>query len=272
MPRWLFAGLLLVVARVVPAQTIETPAPFDSAARLFVITPGVATRLGLVAPAWPVGGEYIDARLYSVSPTGGFVLVARTPSGVFQRFSLSPAERASLQAAIDAAVVASGRPGADVGSDVSEPAGNGFARHLTVLGALAYGPLAASLADDGHAVRLGRYSQVKRVAARGLLTFGNFGTEYAVIVGMAGKRSENLLASDEPAALDRFCLGAERNAARRGCAAFREWLRIDRAVLDNALVVDGAPALVFGAGGGVHLEIVGQRTGPQRRADVHVPG
>ena len=151
MPRWLFAGLFLAVARVASAQTIETPAPFDSAARLFVITPGVATRLSLVAPAWPVAGEYVDARLYSVSPTGGFVLVARTPSGVFQRFSMSAAERASLQSVIDAAVLASGRPGADVGSDVSEPAGNGFARHLTVLGALAYGPLAASLADDGNA-------------------------------------------------------------------------------------------------------------------------
>ena len=151
MPRWIVVGLFLAITRVAPAQTIETPAPFDSAARLFVITPGVATRLGLVAPSWPVIGEYVDARLYSVSPSGGFVLVARSQSGVFQRFPLSVAERAALQTVIDAAVVASGRPGADVGTDVSEPAGNGFARHLTVLGALAYGPLAASLADDGNA-------------------------------------------------------------------------------------------------------------------------
>src|SRR5689334_19313451 len=148
MPRWLIAGLLVAFSRVTSAQTTETPAPFDSAARLFVITPGVATRLGLTAPAWPIAGQYVDARLYSVNPPGGFVLVARTQSGVFQRFPLSDAERASLQRVIDAAVVAGGRPGADVGSDVSEPAGNGFARHLTVLGALAYGPLAASLSDD----------------------------------------------------------------------------------------------------------------------------
>jgi hypothetical protein len=149
MPRWLILALFVVVARVVPAQTIETPAPFDSAARLFVITPGVATRLGLVAPAWPVVGEYVDARLYSVSPNGGFVLVARSQSGVFQRFALSAVERGALQSAIDAAVVANGRLGADVSNDASEPAGNGFARHLTVLGALVYGPLAASLASDG---------------------------------------------------------------------------------------------------------------------------
>jgi hypothetical protein len=148
MLRRLFLGLFLAVTRVATAQTVETPAPFDSAARLFVITPGVATRLGLTLPTWPPAGEYVDARLYSVSPGGGFVLVARTPSGVFQRFTLSEAERATLQRVIDAAVIASGRPGADVGTDVSEPAGNGFARHLTVLGALAYGPLAASLVDD----------------------------------------------------------------------------------------------------------------------------
>jgi len=148
MPRWFVLGLVLAFSRVVSAQTIETPAPFDSAARLFVITPGVATRLGLVAPIWPPSGQYVDARLYSVSPGGGFVLVARSQSGVFERFPLSDAERASLQRVIDAAVLTTGRPGADVGNDVSEPAGNGFARHLTVLGALAYGPLAASLADD----------------------------------------------------------------------------------------------------------------------------
>jgi hypothetical protein len=148
MPRWLAFGFFLFVARVGLTQTTETPAPFDSAARLFVITPGVATRLGLTAPAWPLGDQYVDARLYSISPGGGYVLVARAPSGTFQRFPLSEADRTALRQVIDAAVITSGRPGADVG-DVSEPAGNGFARHLTVLGALAYGPLAASLADDG---------------------------------------------------------------------------------------------------------------------------
>ena len=35
-------------------------------------------------------------------------------------------------------------------------------------------------------------------------------------------------------------------AACRGCAAFREWLGIDRAIVDDAFVVDGAPAFVFG--------------------------
>ena len=72
--------------------------------------------------------------------------------------------------------------------------------------------------------------------------------------------------------LDRLCLGAEGDTAGRSRAAFRERLRIDRPTVDDALVVHRAPALVLGAGGGIHVEIVRQRPGPQRRADMHVPG
>jgi hypothetical protein len=32
------------------------------------------------------------------------------------------------------------------------------------------------------------------------------------------------------------------------------------------------PAFVLGAGGGIHVQIVGERARPQRRADMHVPG
>ena len=45
-----------------------------------------------------------------------------------------------------------------------------------------------------------------------------------------------------------------------------------RAIVDDASVMRSAPAFVFCAGGRIHIEIVCQRTGPQRRADVHVPG
>jgi hypothetical protein len=89
---------------------------------------------------------------------------------------------------------------------------------------------------------------------------------------VARKRREDLLAVDDPAALDGPGLGAERDATGRRRATFRERLRINRAVLDDAPVMHGAPALVFRAGLGVHIEIVGQRSGPQRRADVHIPG
>ena len=132
-------------------------------------------------------------------------------------------------------------------------------------------PSGIPVADYGHAVGLGRYREVERVATGGFLAFRDLGAEHAVIIGVARKRCEDLLAVDDPAALDRLRFGTERDAAGRGRAAFRKRLRIDRAVLDDALVVHGAPALVLGAGSSVHFEIVGQRTGPQRGADMHVP-
>ena len=145
------ASAMLALSAVVPragAQTVETPIAFDSAQRVTAVTPALAERLRLATPVWPVVGEYREARLYRTSPDGGFVLVAARAGGAFERFGLLPDRVSALRAAIDAAVIATGHPGGDLVADISEPAGNGFARHLTVLSALAYGPLAASLADD----------------------------------------------------------------------------------------------------------------------------
>jgi hypothetical protein len=132
------------------AQTTETPAPFDSARRVLVVTPALAERLHLAEPAWPVRGDYRDVHLYSASQ-GGFVLVVLLPSGSYQRYDLTDAQRAALGAAIDAAMATSGRPIGQVGAEPSEPAGNGYARHITALSAIGYAPLAASLFDDGSA-------------------------------------------------------------------------------------------------------------------------
>src|SRR5581483_6490471 len=74
------------------------------------------------------------------------------------------------------------------------------------------------------------------------------------------------------AALDGLRLGAESHAAGRGRATFGERLRIDRAALNDPLVVDRPPPLVFGSRCRVHVEVVGEWAGPQRRADMHVPG
>src|SRR5512146_2415111 len=117
------------------AQTVETPIAFDSAQRVTAVTPVLAERLHLAPPVWPVLGEYREARLYRASPEGGFVLVAARAGGAFERFVLQPDQAAVLRAAIDAAVIATGHPGGDLVPDISEPAGNGFARHLTVLSA-----------------------------------------------------------------------------------------------------------------------------------------
>lgn len=145
-----FAVLLMLFAVTLRAQTIETPIAFDSAHRVFAITPGMAERLALQSPAWLVSGEFREVRLYSVSPGDGYTLVVHRPSGTFERFALSLSERTTLGNAIDAAMSVAGRPSAEIAADmVSEPAGNAFARRLTILSAIAYGPLAASLADNG---------------------------------------------------------------------------------------------------------------------------
>jgi hypothetical protein len=137
---------LAAAGSVARAQIIETPVPFDSARRVVVMTPTLAERLHLSSPPWPVAGEYRDARLYSMS-NGGFVLVASLPTGALQRYELTDAQRRALASAIDDAILVSGRPNA-LGSEPSEPAGNSYARHITVLGALLYAPLAASLFVD----------------------------------------------------------------------------------------------------------------------------
>src|SRR5215467_1281185 len=146
------AAVVSLFAASAQAQTLETPVAFDSAQRVLAITPAMVQRLNLVAPTWPVTGEFKEAHLFSVSPGDAFTLVVQRPSGASQRFTLSGNEREALRAAVDAGMITAGRPSAEVGSDVvSEPAGNRFAAHLTTLAAVVYGPLAASLFDDGKA-------------------------------------------------------------------------------------------------------------------------
>jgi hypothetical protein len=162
--------LCLAGAATAAAQSTETPVAFDSAQRVVAVTPAVAERFKLVAPAWPVSGVYREARLYSVAPEGGFVLVVQLPTGAFQRFVLTADERSALGAAIDAAMRDSRRPSSEAMSEfVSEPAGNAFARHQTLLAAAVYAPLMASLADDG-AVAGGTY-----LATTGLAFFVSYG-------------------------------------------------------------------------------------------------
>ena len=69
-----------------------------------------------------------------------------------------------------------------------------------------------------------------------------------------------------------FATVSNAAAARGRGAAFREGLRVDRALLDDASVVDRPPALVLGPHLRLHVEVVGKRARPQGRADMHVPG
>jgi hypothetical protein len=165
------AALSLVLSSPARSQTIETPVPFDSARRMLAITSDVADRLGLRPPAWPVSGAYREARLFSVAPSGGFTLVVERPTGAFERFTISDAARASLSGVVDAAILASGGLSARgvPAVVVSDPIGNRFAGRLTVLSAIAYGPLAASLADEGPG------AAALYLATTGLTFFASYG-------------------------------------------------------------------------------------------------
>lgn len=179
---------VFVAFRASGAQTtIETPAPFDNARRVIAITPSLAERLRLAAPVWPVAGEFRDARLYAVQPDGGFVLAVQRPGGAIERFRLSESQRGALAAAIDAAMIVAGHPTGEPGADVvSEPAGNAFARRQTILAALVYGPLAASLASDGSAAG----------ALYLLVTGGAFFATYGGAQSSGLTRAQNALGGD----------------------------------------------------------------------------
>jgi hypothetical protein len=141
--------VLCTAAQMAGAQVVETPVPFDSAANVRSVTPPLAARLGLQAPSWPVSGEYVQARLYSVS-TGGTVLVVERSNGIIERYALDDAQFASLRSTITAATLAIGnRVGEERPDVISEPARGAFLRNQMILAAGLYGPLLAALTDDG---------------------------------------------------------------------------------------------------------------------------
>ena len=133
------------------AQVRERPVPFDSAGRVLVITPPLAARLALAPPAWPVTGDYVDARLYVVeNVAGSSVLVVRRPREVLERYSLSPAQRDDLAAAVNRGVVAQRAAGGpdSLPTRISEPVRGSFVANQTILGVALFGPSAAALAGN----------------------------------------------------------------------------------------------------------------------------
>ena len=143
--------LVLWPASRADAQARERPVPFDSAGRILLITPPLAARLGLSAPLWPVTGDYIDARLYSIDIAGaGFILVVQRQREVLERYQLDATHRRALALAIDSATTfAAARGGPDaMPTFISEPVRGTFVVNQTLLGALLFGPAAATLVDN----------------------------------------------------------------------------------------------------------------------------
>jgi len=140
---------VLAVAVRLDAQVVERPVAFDSAGKVRSLTPGLVVRFGLVPPSWPVHGNFLQARVFSVS-TGGMVLVAERPTGEFERYALSDDQLHALRSNVDAAMTTIGaRVGEDRPDMISEPARGAFLRNQMILAAGLYGPLLASLPNDG---------------------------------------------------------------------------------------------------------------------------
>jgi hypothetical protein len=143
--------MLALMPAAASAQVRERPVPFDSAGRILAITPPLAARLGLAPPAWPVSGDYLDARLYVIEDSlRSVVLVVRRPREALERYALTAAQRDELTAAVNRGVAAqraSGGPDS-LATRISEPVRGWFVANQTVLGVALFGPSAAALAGS----------------------------------------------------------------------------------------------------------------------------
>ena len=113
------------------AQIIERPVPFDSAAVVMVLTPMIADRAALRAPSWPVSGDFVEARLYTVTDST-YILTVRRESGVVERYTLAAADREAIRVSVS-------RLPPDVARERND-AGNAFIRNQTLLGLTVYAP------------------------------------------------------------------------------------------------------------------------------------
>ena len=131
----------MFVASLTQAQVVERPVPFDSAGRLFVMTPYIAGRAALQAPWWPVSGDFAQARLYTVTDSS-YILTVTRRTGVVERYTLSVADRDAIRAIVSR-----------LPQEVVEPrndARNSFIRNQTLLGLGVYGPtFAGAVGDNG---------------------------------------------------------------------------------------------------------------------------
>lgn len=94
--------LTLLLSSPLAAQ-VESPVPFDSAGQIMSVTPSQAQRMRLAAPAWPVVGDFREARVY-LAGAERFVLVVERPDGARERFPMSASEYEALRGLVSGAV------------------------------------------------------------------------------------------------------------------------------------------------------------------------
>jgi hypothetical protein len=144
-------ALCTLAPRAAGAQVRERPIPFDSGGHILAITPPLAARLGLAPPAWPVSGDYVDARLYVVEDsTSRAVLIVRRQRDVLERYSLAPTQRLELAAAVNRGVVAQRAAGGpeSLATRISDPVRGWFVVNQSVLGVALFAPAAAALTGN----------------------------------------------------------------------------------------------------------------------------
>lgn len=139
--------LLLARTSTIEGQVTETAVAFDSDGKIRTLAPQLVSRLDLKAPAWPVTGEFVEARLFEMS-SGGHVLVVERAAGQLQRFPLSADHLAALRFAIDSAMITKGSPVSEEQPEMVSQPGRTFVRNQMALTWGLYGPLLAALADD----------------------------------------------------------------------------------------------------------------------------
>lgn len=143
----LAAALIALISGIAGAQTVERPVAFDSAGRVMVVTPEIASSIG--APSWPVDRNFTEARLYAV-PDGSFVLVVNRTNGTVERYPITAAARQEFARQL-AGVSAS------TGKRAESGAKNAFIRNQTLIGLLIYGPTAATIVNDNASAATATY-------------------------------------------------------------------------------------------------------------------
>lgn len=145
----LFGAVLCFSAgSVAGAQVIERPVPFDSAARVMVLSPMIAERAGLGPPSWPVSGDFVEARLYTVTDSS-YILTVRRGTGVVERYNLSATDREAIRVNVS-------RLPPDVVRERND-AGNAFIRNQTLLGVFIYAPAFSAAIGENAAGAIAGY-------------------------------------------------------------------------------------------------------------------
>jgi hypothetical protein len=165
--RRLALALPLATGLLPPAATAraqaDTALTFDEAGRVREVTPGIADRLGLREPWWPVRGEYRRATAVR-GADGTPVLLVQRPDGRVERLALDDARWSALRLEVDTRVRTAGVPSASgrgpaavpgsargpVVADAPSPSASrrSFVLTQTALGVGVFAPLTWLAVDD----------------------------------------------------------------------------------------------------------------------------